>query len=239
MKRFQLLAALFMTQLIMGCCCGRSFVVDSCDPCYTPCQPCGCGLVGALKSLWPFGCCHGGCGSCYSPMYSEFPSSCDCGGGCGGGYTSSYGGMMVGAPASSGCNCGGGGGQMMAPQMQSMPTMSNPEPTPSPTIAPVPPTSPSDATGMAPMTSAPNVQHVSYEEFQKLPGTVTSGQGALMNAMPSAANNPVNIPAPAAPMMTPSVQKSIGSTQRFVPRSVAASAPLTAQTKPQMWVPAH
>ena len=125
---------------------------------------------------------------------------------------------------------------MMAPTMA--PPVTNPEPTPSsPTVAPVPPVSPSEATSMAPMTSNPNVQHVSYEEFQKLPGTVTSGQGALMNA---AQNNTVAIPAPVAPTTSvPSIQRSIGTTQRFVPRSVATIQPLTAQAKPQMWVPAR
>lgn len=235
MKRIQLLAALFMTQLVMGCCCGSSFVVDSCDPCYSPCynpcQPHCCGLIGAIKSLWPFGCCRYGCGSCYSPMYSEFPSSCSsCG--CGG---SSYGGVMMGSPTGSSCGCGGGGATMMAPT--SVPPVTNPQPTPAdPTNAPVPQVSPSEATGMAPMTSNPAMQHVSYEEFQKLPGTVTSGPG--MTAAPQA--NTVAIPAPVAPTASaPMIQKSIGSTQRFIPRSVVSSAPLTAQAKPQMWVPAH
>lgn len=194
MKILRFLAASIMTVSMVGCCCNRSCVVDSCDPCGAmPVRHCGLDTLLSWIPSCGWGCRSCGCGGCgcggFGETYYDGGSSCGCSSGtCGGAM---YGGTMGGS-----C-CGG--------SMPSQPTMLNqapgsmpyvPTPVPSQNSAPSPSASPTPASTMAIPAPAPpllpasdsaasnnampsntNVQHVTYEEFQRLPGTVISGPG--------------------------------------------------------------
>ncbi len=203
MKRLLSLLASVALLSSVGCCCLNSRVNE--------CGPYGPDLAGGGGCLAKFARSHGakkncGCGHCGGGMYADpmygMPYGMDAygGGGCG-----CDGGMMGGMPGagSPGCGCAGGGGmpqQMIppAPPVQYAPQAS---PSPAPIAEPTPvPAVPEPAAPDAPMTqmpvpAAPNVQNVSVEEFQRLPGTIISG--------PTTSSAPGPVPTAAQPGVRP------------------------------------
>uniref|UniRef100_A0A7C2P679 Uncharacterized protein n=1 Tax=Schlesneria paludicola TaxID=360056 RepID=A0A7C2P679_9PLAN len=189
MKLFTgLCASLLLVVSSVGCCC-MSSCVSSCDPCgrelcggggrsSSCCGVGGCGLGSCLSRLF-----HPKCHKCHS-MYAGY--GWDAYAGCGD-YSV---GCDCGVPMDSGCACGqphGMPGTMIpaAPPAQAAP-------------APVPGADPMSA---RPATRQPAVlqaattaprstpQQVSYEEFQRLPGVVTSGPTS-----PAPASAPLMVP---------------------------------------------
>ena len=243
MKLIPLLTASLMTLSLVGCCCGRNIVTDSCDPCCG--RPRGCGVLRVVTlNYLGFGSCwncgaswHGrGCGSCGSCGSScggcgEMPMDCGCGSG------------SCGVPMSGGGGCGCGGTYtpqstysvpMNAPQ--SFPTpQSSPSPSPAPTVPPQVP--PADASTMLSPKSSPSIQTVTYEEFQRLPGTVISGPGVTTGA-PTTGMPTTGMPTNSVA----SIQRSVGATQRFLPRpanSVPSASVAIQQNQQAVWVPAN
>lgn len=241
MKFTRCLAALMVTLSLAGCCCGSNVVMDSCDPCGASMPRQRCGLSWLWPGSWFHGCGHGcgcgcssGCGSGCG-MYGEiFDGGC-CGGGGGydcGGYGPGV--VMNGMPSSGGCACGQTAPPMISapsssvPMINSAPANSTPTysaPTQAPEPPPVPPSN--DQTTMIPPSPSSNqMQTVSYEEFQRLPGTIISGPGAIPSA---------------APASTPSViqQTSAASVPFLPPPSVSApsaSRPLNpSQNRQALW----
>lgn len=242
MRLLQIFAAMTISISMVGCVSPHNAVCDSCDPCgqYMG-GGCGCynGGVGVsglcpdfsgLKSILGGGCLgrrarcgkcirggrFGGCNNCCEPSFN-------CGGCDSCGMSSSCGAPSCGAPMSSDCGCGMPGG--FPSGMQSSPVMSSPS---SPSIAPSPPAvGPSDApTSMIPSGTTMPTQNVSYEEFQRLPGTIISGPGAVAPSTNVATSAPVAQPATMA--------------QRPVQRA-ASSMPVASvsnQGKQPVWVPA-
>jgi hypothetical protein len=229
MNLMRFLTASLMTLSMVGCCSNRCVMSDPCDPCGA--APSSGGF---FSRLWPmsrgggFGCnscSSGGCGGCGDAYGDVMDSGCGCGGGSGGMV------MGGGMPASQGCACGG---QHAAP----VPMMGVPSPAPIPRGAPEPiPSAPdlpsmpgSEATTMIPRTYAPQSQlagssqpqNVSYEEFQRLPGTIVSGPGAMTAA--TSLPSQVSIPS--------QVQQTSASTQPFM-----APPPPTGKRPAQMTVP--
>ena len=193
MKLLRFLTAITMTLSMVGCCCGRNIVSDGCNPCGGGCgtglrmpsfrhgfggnSACGCDTCG---TGWNEFAGDGGCSSCGSPMNSTY--------------------AMPGT-GGSGCNCG----STAAPSSSNYPPVGAPSsPTPLPgadansTTAPAPPIPPATPSDIPPAAmippSAPTTQMVSYEEFQKLPGTVISGPGVTSGNMPAPRlfNRPAN-----------------------------------------------
>jgi len=256
MKFMRFLTASFFALSMVGCCCGRNVVMDPCDPCsgmmpscgisrfwpfsrshcgcgYSPCSACStCG--GGYDDMIIDGGYGGGCSTCGGGGGSPMPtSSCGCGG--------SHSSMMSSPPMPA--------GTYSAP----MPPGSNYTPS-GPTPAVPTPTDPPSVPGSEPTTMMPPVPHpqmmspvssapmmspvsntpltsappstVSYEEFQRLPGTIISGPGAVT----AQSNAPTTI------------QQTSGA-QPFLapppPTSRTASRPATgAQNRQAVWVPA-
>ncbi len=245
MKLLRFLTASLFSLSIVGCCCGRNVVMDPCDPCGSvSCQGCG------MSKLWPFSRIHG-CG--WSPSCGACSScSCGCGdstmemgcasGSCGGSPVETYG----TSPASS-CACGQTAAPpqypaqypgMTTPQYPSMTTpysapstpslRSLPETPPSSSMPPEPPIqSDINNTMMTPRKSGPQTQVVSYEEFQRLPGTIISGPGA---APPATTNN----------VSSPIQQTAATSPSFLLPPPPSPSSPSSAgsQTNQAVWLPA-
>lgn len=194
MKLFAgLCASLLLFFSSVGCCC-MSSCVGSCDPCGRELcgggwgggcgSSCGCGMgcgLGGCLSKWF----HHRCHKCH-PMYAGYgwDAYAGCGDVCYDGCNTTY-----GMAAPQGCACGQPHGGMMPPA--AIPA------TPPAQPAPVPAAVDPMGARMAPRTMAPQQamaqpvqqvapQQVSYEEFQRLPGTMVS---------------------PAAPPMVPPVQR--------------------------------
>lgn len=212
MKLLSIFAAAVMSLSLVGCCHNRCMMTDPCDPCATACPPRGCGLSRMFNSAFRRGyswdnvsSCS--CGSC-SPCSTCGPvSSCGCGGGeMIDGYSfDGVGGvpMITGSTGSSGCGCS------QPSQFSAVPTMVSPQyVSPTPSVAPAPPVVPQPIPEIPPSTPSSNTdttmiqpgngqpQMVSYEEFQKMPGTIISGPGA---AAPS-----ISVPAPVQQVSTTS-----------------------------------
>lgn len=215
MKLLRFLTTITMTLSMVGCCCGRNVVSDCCDPCggmspgrglirfpglrsaFGGYSSCGCDSCGTSWSEFPG---DGGCSSCGSPMMSTYdmPSS-------GGG----------------GCNCGSNS----SPSSVNYPPAAVPTtPTPLPSTdsnspaapaPPIPPTTPGDipsaSSTMIPPSAPPATQMVSYEEFQKLPGTVISGPGVGTSSAPAASPRLFNrsVGNPSQPMMSAQGQSQV------------------------------
>lgn len=225
MKLHQFLATTLFTLSLVGCCCGRNVVMDPGDPCGVYVDS-GCGFSRGSLFNWRLG---GGCRSCGKCPncggFDDYSTASGCGGGgtCGGG--SSYGGAAnYGSPSQSSCGCGqtssytdptysgssvpyidGSSGGTPVPSLRSAPI-----PPPTPPVAPTPsspstwiPPIPGSESSM--MMSPPQTQMVSFEEFQRLPGTIVSGPGAVTNSssnqVQSAAAAPLFLPP--SPSATP------------------------------------
>ncbi len=199
MKRLLTLLACVSLLSSVGCCCLNSRVNE--------CGPYGADLAGGGGCLAKFARAHGakkkcGCHHCggYGGMYADPMYGMDT---CGGGGCGFDGGMgMMGATPDArgpGCGCGGGGGEAALPMIppappaqyapQAVPTPAPiAEPTPAETNIPAPPETavPAAPTTYQPAPTAPNVQNVSVEEFQRLPGTIISGPTTSSVAAPPA-----------------------------------------------------
>lgn len=222
--------------------------------CSSGCCDGGCG--GGCDGEFVTGCgnCCGGCGGCHrgcllSRLFSchgcrrSCCNSCDsccemmdggcCGGNCGGNYDYSptpmysYGQQ----PTTTG------------PVPQTMPAnpgstapVPNAIPETNPAVAPPPPANEPQTNSMNSMRPGPQTQMVSYEEFQRLPGTVISGPGVMPGAQSMATTNVIG-PAPTTNMMTSTPQVS-GSMPRPVGRlgnqMARTSGPASAYTRRPM-----
>lgn len=173
LPRFVSLSALLLVTA-MGCCHNQCVVYsDPCDPCGSSMSGCGCGCGGGcgLGNWWhrqvakwrmAHCCCH------------NYNWCSDCSGACG---APSCGGMsapMYSSP-SPGCGCSQGAA------IPNVPPTYAPSPTPAgvnSTTAPNSAAPPPMPAGADPMTYQPpasgKIQHVSYEEFQRLPGVIIS-----------------------------------------------------------------
>lgn len=225
--RLSLCSAAVLLFSSVGCCHLHS-CVDPCDPCSRPLAGCGLsnwmhGEIDAWRSRnqcrnsgWSDGGC--GCSSCGGSVVSY-----DGVGNCAGGN--------CGTPAAGGCSgCAGGssypGGGNYIPGGAPTPIPADTAPAP-----PVPvPASEAAARQMMmqgrqvvmlpqPVVPGQSVQ-VSWEEFQKLPGTIVSGPGA-------AAPAPAMVAAPgASPASTAQVPQSTVPPQSFaVPAPAQGAAP--------------
>ena len=233
MKLLQLFTAAVMSMSIVGCCTGRNTVCDPCNPCGGASQ-CGashsCGMSPLVTSgfLQDFslkkimgmgGCRRGRCGHCNSCGGCDPVFECGgCGGSCGM-ASSSCGAPSCGMPAQSDCGCSSPSSSTYTPTYP----MTSPSPS---SVAPSPPPAvgPADTTGYHTPTNMPS-QTVSYEEFQRLPGTIISGPGA----------------APASEVAaSPSMPKSNMMAQRPVQRTSGSMpvASVTNQNRQPIWVPA-
>ena len=235
MNALRVVAASVLMLSLVGCCCGRNVVCDTCDPCGSASCGSSCGFgTGFLRNRPIRNLFKGGCNSCGS-CYSDMPTCGGCSSCAAPGGFDGFSGMPTGG---SGCGCSQGATQA-APQTYYDPNIPSTMPTPSasPTpsaVAPVPPstTSPANEPGaMIPSTGAMPVQTVTYEEFQKLPGTIISGPGTGTTT-PGA---PLSAPAATTTTPLPSVAKAIGSTQRVVARP-QTGVPVASNQK-QLWVP--
>lgn len=176
-------------------------------------------------------CCDTGCGSC-----------------CGG-----DGGWVEGSMLSGGGGCGCGQSSSMGVHSDA-PTMMSPSPMSTPTpsaIVPVPPAGPteSDSTGAGAMyrnIQSAQPQMVSYEEFQRLPGTVVAGPGAVPEAqmnqvasapMPAAA--PMQVaPVQTAPKMVTSVPRVTNTPSHMSvrPSSLLPPSNVASQAQQAAWI---
>ena len=188
LRRWATLSSLLLLSSI-GCCHSRCVSSDPCDPC-GPAPTCGryvSGWMGHKVQSWRmrnYGCGCGGCDSCGFDG-EMIASGCDSGG-CASGNCGGQ--VMSGSP--SGCACGQQHQQNSeyAPSVPSQMPAPVPHiqgPTPAPVVAPpqvpmdkapidseiAPP--PTDANTTRRSSSGP--QHVSVEEFHRLPGVVVSG----------------------------------------------------------------
>lgn len=232
------LAALLMTMSLAGCCCGRNVIMDPCDPCGSMMQPC-CPLAWLWPGTWFRGCgCGHGCGhgcGCGSSYYGDIIDGGCCGGG---GHDYGYGGsgmMMDGMHSSGGCACGQTAPPMMSSPYSPAPMNSSPTipiPSQAPTYsdpAPVPPTT-GDQTTMipsSPMNSAsqpPQMQTISYEEFQRLPGTVISGPGSTTASAPTGVSNGIQRTSGVSQQFFPPPSPTAGSPRSFVNPSKVGQA---------------
>lgn len=186
LHRLVCLCGLLMVSSI-GCCHPACVSYDGCSPCGGGYTSGGCGSCGGCES----------CGSCFASWLRNKFSCCsrrgacrsygwssDCCSVCGGsncGFGSPSGGMSpYGGAPSSGCGCGQSHGY--APSTIVPPNEAPPAPVPA-NSGPSPRTNePIPAPGATDSTTfqAPGngqVQHVSMEEFQRLPGVVVQGPG--------------------------------------------------------------
>jgi hypothetical protein len=193
LHRLICLTALLMFSTV-GCCHTQCVSSD-------PCNPCGAGACGGG------GCCltnwfHNrfACNSCRNYSWSN-----DCCSVCGGNSCGMDGGgmSMGGGGGGSSCGCGQSGGQSSgyAPASPTYVTPGEQSPTPVPaapasparTNEPIPaPGAPDSTTFQAPANG--QIQHVSIEEFHRLPGTVISGPGAVPTLTPPPALSTVSVP---------------------------------------------
>ncbi|MDP1797316.1 MAG: hypothetical protein Q8K78_07535 [Planctomycetaceae bacterium] len=196
MKRLLSLLTCVTLLSSVGCCCMNNRISE--------CDPLASDLAGGGGCLAKFARSHGKkkchCGHCgYGGMYADpmyaMPYGVDSygGGGCG-----CDGGMVGAMPGGGDCGCAGGGMQQQQMIPPAPPSQYAPQaaPTPAPIAEPAPETAiPAvpEAAPVAPMTNhaapaAPNVQNVSVEEFQRLPGTIISG--------PTTSTAPAPVPGP-------------------------------------------
>lgn len=215
----------------IGCCHHRQCVsTDVCNPCGDIEQhSCECGSkCGKKGSSWKIrthnrkygwndiGC---DCGHCESALgYSDIFD----GGGCG--CSTCGGGEMMSSPPStfaggSGCACGQHHSEY-APGIPSSPSPSNsgaPTPVPAPMNSPAAEPSPAPAATEGSTTfynrAGSQPQHVSVEEFHRLPGVVTSGPGAG-SSVPSLSSVPTS---------TPQVQASLPPLSTTAPQSTSTA----------------
>lgn len=239
-----------------GCCCQRQYAcVNPCTP-----DPCESVIAGCGHSTWfqrkvsnwrarraARKCCGfglGGSGCCGAEMATS-----DCGCGSGGGF-------LLGGD-SGGCSTCGGGASVGANYVPSAPAATN--------MAPMPPvpavTTPAPAAPMTPMpipefnssqrTMAPQgqfvqgePQHVSYEEFQRLPGVVIQGPSPIGGA-PTMASGPTYVPTNtvsvgAGNFATQPVPQPIPQTvQPTTIQPVQFLQPVQARPTAPAWTPAH
>jgi len=164
----------------VGCCHTQCVSSNSCSPCGGG----GCCLTGWLQSKIAAcrmrSCCqnYGWSDSCYGGCSVCGGESC--------GF-SGAGGATYGGGGSS-CGCGGGQSSGYAPTSPTLPT-ADPVPVPQPSV-PMPPrtneptpapASSESTTFMRPANG--QIQHVSVEEFQRLPGVVVTGQTSSVPTM--------------------------------------------------------
>lgn len=233
--RLSLCSAAMLLLSSVGCCHLHS-CVDPCDPCS---RLAGCGLsswmhgeIDAWRSRnqcrnsgWTASDC--GCSTC-NGQYASYDGASTCAGG------------NCGSPVSTGSSCSGCAGGTSYPGGMNYPG-TGPTPIPADTApAPPVPVPASEAAArmmmqgrqvvMLPQPAAPGQPvQVSWEEFQKLPGTVISGPGAVAAqqvATPGAGPTYSAVPA------QPATQPNTVPPQNFV---VQPPAPATA---PTMVVPA-
>jgi hypothetical protein len=198
----------------VGCCHTQCVSSDPCNPCARPSG--GCCLSGWFRNR--MSCCslRQGCQN-----YGWDSSCCPACGGTDCGMSTGFdGGMTSGATGGSSCGCGQSHGNSYAPSGGPSPVETAPIPIPSST-APIPPKSnegtpapASESTTFAPANG--QVQHVSMEEFQRLPGTVISG--------------PTPTPSPTQTAAVPVLQTP--------PPLSTISAPPRANVQQAQWVPA-
>ena len=211
-------------------CCGQSYGMDpsycdscgnipldggcSCGQCARLPKKCGCGGIFGRKR------CRSACSA----------NSYDCGGamsgGCGCGQPGSPMNSQFGMP--SGCGCGQSHAPFGAPTMGTPAPNALPETNTNPAPAP-PAVTPSEEAGapaaMNRTTHGMPTQTVSYEEFQRLPGTIISGPGATTNHSP-------NIVA-STPQTSNSPTRNATRPVNFVPQPMIAG-----QNQQAVWIPA-
>ena len=230
MNLLRFLTVTVFSMSMFGCCCCSNVVMDPCDPCsgYSS-QSCRPHRHGWLRRPMRFGwnrcgdcggCGCGSCGGCGDVMMDS---------GCGGG---SCGSPMMGMPSSGGCGCSQTASPdqfstMSAPiNIPSSPTMSAPQmsgPSSLPQLqsAPVPPPMPRTDSTMNSTPAGSQPQMVSYEEFQRLPGTMISGPGTT-TATPS-----------------PSIQQASAVQTTMSPPPLASqNAKPTSQSRQAIWTQA-
>lgn len=244
---------------LVGCCCmGHNCVADPCD-CYSNEPVIGGGIIRFFSMPNSSSCCGAGnCGgmSCGSCGYGDVGMECGCGQ-CGcpkaakrcvlgrifghGGHRNCY-----SQPCGSGCGCGettysgfpSGGCGAPSPVSPGCGCSQTQMPSPT-TVPPVPAGSPDSGVVPAPVppadgtttrtSSGMQTQTVSYEEFQRLPGTIISGPGAAVNP---AANNLVSSNA-MAPRTLVSPSSYSARPANTLPQPSAAAAGQQA-----VWIPA-
>lgn len=234
--RLSLCSAAMLLLSSVGCCHLHS-CVDPCDPCSRPLAGCGLsswmhGEIDAWRSR----------NQCRNSSWSESDCGCSTCSGQVAGYdgVSSCAGGNCGSPVSAGGNCSGCSGGTSYPGGANYPG-AMPTPIPADTApAPPVPVPASEAAArmmmqgrqvvMLPQPAVPGQPvQVSWEEFQKLPGSIVSGPGAVhaqQVAGPGA--GPSYSAVPAQPAAQPST---------VPPQSFAVQAPAPAAA-PTMVVPA-
>lgn len=194
LHRLICLTAVLMFSAV-GCCHTQCVSSDPCNPCGPGACGGGCCLTNWLHNRFA---CH----SCRNYSWSS-----DCCSVCGGtscGMNGMDGGTVMGGGGAS-CGCGQSGGQSsgyapaspsyVAPTDQSpTPVPSSPaSPTPTRTNEPIPAPGATDSTTFQAPANG-QIQHVSVEEFHRLPGTVISGPGAVPTLTPPPALSTVSVP---------------------------------------------
>lgn len=177
----------------LGCCHSQCVSSNPCDPCA---RSSGCCLSGWFQSKLA---------SCRMRCHNySWCDDCSCGGCsvCGGSSCGLTGDVSYGGSTGSSCGCGQSSGY--APSTTTPP---NADPAPMPIqSAPIPPRSseptPAPASESTTFQRPTNgqMQHVSVEEFQRLPGVVIGGPGSSVPTM--AAPSPA-VQTVAAPLTTP------------------------------------
>lgn len=180
----------------VGCCHTQCVSSSACDPCY---RASSCCLTDWFRSKFS-------CRTCQNYSWSDGGCCDSMGGGCASGTCgmSMDAGMTYGgAPGGSSCGCGR---THYAPATTTPATaipvpQADPVPTPVPGTTeptPAPPATPDTTQFQRPTTN--QVQHVSVEEFHRLPGVVVSGPSPAPAATPTLAPpqlSNVAVPVPA------------------------------------------
>ena len=197
MNLLRLLAASVISVSMVGCCCSRCAVSNPCDPCGgVPIQGCSFSRLWASRCngySWNNAC---QCGSCGDVV--------DSGCGCGSGSANT---AMVSTPSSCGCaqpssanishdstysipssptySTPGSSSNYVAPSTNGTPSLRTiPESSPN-TNVPEPPKDLPDSAMRHSSNTSSKPQMVSYEEFQRLPGTIVSGPGSSSDVVPA------------------------------------------------------
>lgn len=215
MKLHRLIAvAGLLMMTTVGCCHSQCVSSNPCDPCGGGCGGGGCCLSGWLQTKLA---------NCR--LRHNYSWCNDCSSGCsvcGGENCGMNSDMGMGVPSTGGSTCGCGQSHGSGTYVPSSPN-TDAAPAPIPTqVAPVPPKSgePTPAPGASDSTTnfqrpTGQIQHVSVEEFQRLPGVVISGPAQS------------SVPTMAQPTLAPPVLSTVS----------APPKPATTVQQAQ-WVPA-
>lgn len=199
----------------IGCCHSRCVCSDPCDPCgnvHASGGSCVSGWMCNKVDAWrmrnhgrnygwnDMACGCDVCSTCFDGEMIGGGSSCGCGGGS----------VMNSVAPSSGCSCGQSHGAAMPSVPPSVtpwasPQNGSPSPIPMPptTVEPSPAPAANDASSTSIQFSPPGQpQHVSVEEFQRLPGVIVAGPTAQSSVPTVASSATIPLPASAAPQLS-------------------------------------